>query len=30
VSALSGDWHTIVLFLDRLSAEDLEYGKPDN
>lgn len=28
-SALSGDWHTIVLFLDRVSAEDLEYGKPE-
>src|SRR5258708_1343234 len=28
-SALSGDWHTIVLFLDRFSAEDLEYDKPE-
>lgn len=27
-SALSGDWHTVVLFLDRVHAGDLEYGKP--
>ena len=28
-SALSGDWHTIVLFLDRVAAGDLEYQKPE-
>jgi len=28
-SALSGDWHTIVLFLDRIGAGDLEYAKPE-
>jgi RES domain-containing protein len=28
-SALSGDWHTIVLFVDRVSAGDLDYGKPE-
>ena len=28
-SALSGDWHTIVLFMDRYGAGDIQYGKPE-
>lgn len=28
-SALSGDWHTIVLFMDRIGGSDIEYGKPE-
>jgi hypothetical protein len=28
-SALSGDWHTIVLFMDRFGASDIQYGKPE-
>lgn len=28
-SALSGDWHTIVLFLDRVGASDVRYLKPE-
>lgn len=28
-SALSGDWHTLVLFLARAGAAQLEYGEPE-
>jgi len=28
-SSLGGDWHTVVLFLDRVSAGALEWGEPE-
>jgi hypothetical protein len=28
-SALSGDWHAVVLFLDRVPVEELEIGTPE-
>jgi hypothetical protein len=27
-SSLMGDWHTVVLFLDRVPVSDLSFGKP--
>jgi hypothetical protein len=28
-SSLSGDWHAVVLFLDRVPVEELEIGTPE-
>lgn len=28
-SSLSGDWHTLVLFLDRVPPDDLTFGRPE-